>query len=92
MKNENILEKFMKEFFPFGSFVKIGFFTKEMKGDFDAQAKRVCDFFGYETVYEYRAKKISAHISWDEGEWLSINSKGELEEKPFVTTFPSIYE
>ena len=52
------LENFMKEFFPYNNFKKIGLFTKEMKGDYEAQAKRVCLFFGYETVYEYGAKEI----------------------------------
>ncbi len=79
-----VLERFMKEFFPYGEFKKIGFFTKEMKGDYKAQAKRVCDFFGYETVYEYGAKEIRLHISYVEGK----RPEGE----PFVTLTPSIYE
>lgn len=90
---EKVLERFMKEFFPYGQFKKIGFFTKEMKGDYKAQAKRVCDFLGYETVYEYRAEEMRGHISYADGKRpLVINSDGELEEEPFVTVIPSIYE
>lgn len=55
----------MKEFFPYGKFKKIGFFTKEMKGDYEAQAKRMCEFFGFESIYEYGAIEFRAHISFD---------------------------
>lgn len=82
----------MKEFFPFSEFKKIGFFTKEMKGDYKAQAQRVCDFFGYETVFEYRATAMSCHISYAGQRPLSVNAKGELVEEPFITVFPGIYD
>lgn len=77
-----VLRRFMQEFFPFSDFKKIGFFTKEMKGDYEAQAKRVCDFFGYKTVYEYGAKEVSCHISY-------INPEPD---QPFLTVIPSIYD
>lgn len=80
---DGVLERFMKEFFPFNEFKKIGFFTKEMKGDYKAQAKRVCDFFGYETVYEYGAKETRAHIYAD--------GKRPIGE-PFITVIPCIYD
>ncbi len=80
MKNGSVLERFMKEFFPFREFLKIRFFTQEMKGDYEAQAKRVCDFFGYKTVYEYGAKEIRCHISNDDVEGT------------FITVLPSIYD
>lgn len=84
IKKHGVLERFMKEFFPFREFLKIGFFTKEMKGDYKAQAKRVCDFFGYKTVYEYGSQEMRAHISYADGK----RPKGE----PFVTVVPSIYD
>ena len=74
----------MQEFFPFSPLRKAGFFTKEMKGDYDAQANRVCTFFGFETVYEYGAEEITAHLSYAE-------NKRPIDE-PFVTVIPSIYE
>ncbi len=83
-KDDGVLERFMKEFFPYGQFKKIGLFTKEMKGDYKAQAKRVCDFMGYETIYEYRATEMRAHISYVEGY--------RPQEDMFITVFPSIYE
>jgi hypothetical protein len=79
-----VLKRFMQEFFPFNEFRKIGFFTKEMKGDYEAQAKRVCKFFGFDTVYEYRATTMRVHISYGEGH--------RPPDEPFITEFPSIYE
>jgi hypothetical protein len=52
-EKDKVLERFMREFFHFPSLCKAGFFTKDMKGDYKAQAERVCKFFGYGTVYEY---------------------------------------
>jgi len=79
--DEGCLKRFMKEFFPFTHLKQAGFFTKEMKGDYEAQAKRICDFFGFETVYEYGAITTQCHIS-------HVEPKNE----PFVTVFESIYE
>lgn len=79
-----VLKRFMIEFFPYTELRKAGFFVKEMKGDYYAQAKRVCDFFGYESVFEYGAKEIRCHLSYD----------GERPEndKEFITVIPSIYD
>mgnify|MGYP001581097525 CR=1 FL=1 len=77
-----LLEKFMKEFFDFDDLRKSGFFTKEMKGDYEAQAKRVCNYFGYKTVYEYGAKEIRCHIS----------EADPKEDTLFITVIPNIYE
>lgn len=77
-----VLKRFMKEFFPYGTLRKAGFFTKEMKGNYEAQAARVCQFFGYKTVYEYGASEVSCHLS---------KVKPEKDE-PFVTVIPSIYD
>lgn len=79
-----VLERFMIEFFPFAELRKAGFFTKKMKGDYYAQAKRVCDLFGYKSVFEYRAKEIRCHLSYT----------GERPEndKEFITVIPSIYD
>jgi hypothetical protein len=52
-EKDEVLKRFMKEFFPFSEFRKAGFLTKEMKGDYKAQAERVRQWFGYKTVYEY---------------------------------------
>jgi len=54
-----------------------------MKGDYEAQAKRVCDFFGFKTVYEYGAEEIRCHISY--------GGKRPPDE-PFITVIPSIYD
>jgi len=79
---DGVLERFMKEFFPYPELKKAGFFTKEMKSDYPAQAKRVCDFFGFETVYEYGAIEVRGHISLGENR----------NQEPFVTVLNNIYK
>jgi hypothetical protein len=82
--DEGVLKRFMQEFFPYSQFKKIGLFTKEMKGDYKAQAKAVCDWFGYDSVYEYRSKEIRCHISYADGK--------RPPDEPFATVLPSIYD
>ncbi len=84
------LKAYMQEHFNYTQLKNIGFFTKEMKGDYESQAARVCLFFGYETVYEYSRHEIRGHIS-HAGKWpLHINRKGELVGEPFVSViFPN---
>lgn len=83
---DGVLERFMQEHFPFNEFKKIGVFGKEMKGDYPAQAKRICEIFGYETVYEYGAEELCCHISY------SNSYLKENPEQPFVIVISSIYE
>lgn len=91
----------MEEFFPFDEFKKIGFFTDEMKGDYEAQAKKVCDYFNFDSVYEYGAMNVRAHITYgssDEESGLETNrplyvdGDGKLKEESFITEIKSIYE
>ena len=86
-----VLKNFMEEFFPLEELFEVGFFTKEMKGDYKAMAKRVCKFFGYKTVYEYRAKEMRCHITYDETRPMHIDKNGELKEEPFITIIPSVW-
>lgn len=81
---DGVLERFMKEFFPYSELKKAGFFTKEMKGNYKAQAKRICDYFGYDSVYEYGKDDIRMHISYPR--------EGERRDDPFITVIPSIWE
>jgi hypothetical protein len=84
-EKDEVLERFMKEFFHFPTLCKVGFFTKEMKGDYKAQAERVCQRFGFKTVYEYRATATEGiHISYADGK----RPDGE----PFAFKIKSIYE
>lgn len=79
-----VLERFMKEEFDFKGLKECGFYPKDMKrNDYEGQAKRVCEYFGYKTVYEYGAKEVICHLS---------EKIIEGENKPFVTVIPSIYE
>ena len=89
----------MQEFFPFDQFKEIGFFNEEMRNDYQAQADKVCHFFGYKTVFEYGAKPSQCHISYipesqlhpedktPGGRPLHVNESGELKEEPFITRF-----
>ena len=62
-----VLKNFMKEHFDFKGLCKAGFFTKEMKNDYPAQAERVCMRLGLKSIYEYGTEKISCHISYEKG-------------------------
>lgn len=97
----NVLKNFLEEFFDFDELVEIGFFKEEMRCDYKAQADRICKFFGYETVYEYRAKEVRAHITYADPDDISgigtsrplhVNENGDLKQEPFITIIPSIYE
>lgn len=83
IEKDEVLKRFMREFFPFATLRKAGFFTKEMRGDYKAQAERVCKFFGYKTVFEYGAKSTEGvHLTY---------AKAPSDE-PFAFKLKSIYE
>lgn len=52
-EKDEVLKSFMLEFFDFKALCKVGFFTKEMKNDYKAQAELICKRFGFKTVFEY---------------------------------------
>lgn len=83
-KDAGVLKRFMKEFFPFSPLRKAGFFKPEMKGDYYAQAEKVCKWFGFKTVFEYGATEITCHITYAEGK----RPDGE----GLITVYPNIYE
>ena len=99
---DNLLKSFMQEQFDFEGLLEIGFFKEEMRNDYEAQAAKVCHFFGFDSVYEYGANERRCHFSYAE-EWenpeddmggrpLHVNEKGELKKEPFITVIPSIYD
>lgn len=83
-KDAGVLERFMKEFFPFQDLKSVGFWKKELRGEYYLQAKRVCIFFGYESVFEYGSKPVTAHLSYVK--------KEDIESNPFIYHKPSIYD
>lgn len=83
-QKDMVLKRFMKEFFPFRELCKVGFFTKEMKNDYKAQAERVCKRFGFETVFEYGAKEVKCHLTYGVDE--------RPPDEPLVLIIPSIYD
>jgi hypothetical protein len=82
-EKDGVLKRFMQEFFPYKEMKRNGIWGKEMRNDYKAQAKWVCDHFGYETVYQYGAEETRCHISY---------SGERPPDEPFVTVIPSIYE
>lgn len=84
-----ILKNFIKEMFPINELFKCGFFTKEMKGDYEKMAERICYFFGYKTVFEYRIAETRCHITFDGDRPKYINPDGKLVDEPFITVIPS---
>jgi Ran GTPase-activating protein (RanGAP) involved in mRNA processing and transport len=83
-QKDDLLKRFIKEFFPISELFKTGFFPKEIKGNYREMAKIICHHFGFETIYQYGAEEISCHISYE-------GNRPE-EDKDFITTIPSIYE
>lgn len=77
------LEEFMRKHIPSAELIKAGFFTKEMKGDYEAQAKRICKFFGYNSIYEYGSETIRCHLTFDRTHW--VDKEGEFQTEPFIT-------
>lgn len=101
-KKDTVLIGWMKEFFPYGQFRKAGIFTKEMRGDYKAQAEHICKMLGLKSIYEYGKDEIRCHITYanpdcpvgicTNGRPLSVNQRGVLKAEPFVTIIPSIWD
>ena len=92
MSETTVLQNFMREFFPFNEFRDAGIFDSELKGDYKGQAKRICELFGYDTVFEYGAKEVACHISYSgSAPNLFVTPQGELIERPFITIVENIY-
>lgn len=83
-EDEAVLRRFMQEFFHFPTLLKAGFFSKDIRHDYKAQAARVCRFFGFKTVFEYGAKETRCHLSYVDGK--------RPANEPFFTVIPSIYD
>jgi hypothetical protein len=80
-----LLKNFLTEHFDFKELKKAGFYKKETKKtDYQKQADRICDFFGYKTVYEYNFETTYAHISYVDGH----RPDGE----PFLTELKAWHE
>lgn len=82
-KDYGVLKRFMREHFPITELCKAGFFAPEIKNDYYKQAVRVCKYFGYQSVFQYGAEKISGHITYVDGK----RPPGE----GFITVIESIY-
>lgn len=87
----NVLKCFLKDNFDFSGLKKSGFFPKEMKHtDYEGQAKKICEYFGLESIFDYGKHEIRCHISYAGERSSYVNDKGELKVTPFVETiFPN---
>jgi hypothetical protein len=81
---DQLLKSFIEEFFDYDALQKVGFWNGISKDNYQAQAERICQYFGLKTIYEYGAEPIKAHLTYPKGQ----RPKGE----PFVTELKSIYE
>lgn len=53
MATEKEIE-FLKDNFDYDGLLQIGFYSKEIKrNDYDAQIKRVCEMFGFKSIFSY---------------------------------------
>lgn len=98
-EKDNTLKNFMLEQFDFDGLKEIGLFKGIKRNDYKSQAKKVCEFFGFKSVYEYGAIEVRAHLSYgDEHSGLGndrplhVDENGKLKEEPFITDIKSIYE
>lgn len=84
-EKERLLKNFLEEHFDFTELKKVGFYDKTIKRkDYQKQVDRICQFFGYDTVYQYNFKTTYAHISYADGK----RPEGE----PFLTEFKAWHE
>jgi hypothetical protein len=81
---EELLKNFIEEFFDYNELQKVGFWKGISKTDYKAQAERICKYFGLNTIYEYGAEPMKAHLTYAK--------RHRPKDEPFVTEFPSIYE
>lgn len=81
-KDLDLLKKFMDEQFDLKELVKIGLIDKNIEGNYPLMANRICEYFGYESIYQYGAETITAHISYT----------GRVKNPPMIETFKNIYD
>ena len=54
-EKSELLKNFLLEHFDFKELKKVGFYNNDIKKtDYQKQADRLCHFFGYETIFQYR--------------------------------------
>ena len=84
------LKSFLIANFSYKDLKKAGFFKDIKFNDYEGQAKKICDFFGYKNIYEYGKHEIRCHISYSESRPIEVDEKGQLKTIPFVETiFPN---
>lgn len=93
LESDKLLKNFLNEFFDFYTLRKVGFFPRGMKkSDIHGQAERICQRFGYKTVYEYGSKTIRCHLSYAGDRPHHVDENGELKQEAFITEIKGIYD
>lgn len=61
-----MLKEYMLEHFDYRSLKQTGFYKDVSKNDYKEQARRVVEFFGLESIYEYHKQGYGqrVHLSW----------------------------
>lgn len=55
---DKYLKTYLKENFDFKALKKAGFFSREIKStDYEKQATRICQWFGFKNIYDYSINK-----------------------------------
>lgn len=88
LKGDDLLKSFIDEHIPVDELVEIGFLQKEWIGDYRKISDRICQWFGYETIYEYGAKEVHCHLTIGDEDNLIVTDRTD----PFVTTIKSVYD
>lgn len=84
-EKERLLKNFLNDNFDFKELKKVGFYSEDIKKtEYQKQADRICQFFGYKTVYEYKFKTTYVHLTYVEGK----RPEGE----PFLTEVKAWHE
>lgn len=79
------LRAFLEEHFDYSWLKKTGIYSKDLKrNDYEGQAKRLCEWWGLESIYDYGKNEVRCHINYAGPRPVTVNEKGELKPTPFV--------
>lgn len=68
-KDLELLKNFLLEQFDFNDLKKCGLLSKEIKKtDYEKQANRICEYFGFDNIFQYGFNEVKAHITYVEGQ------------------------
>lgn len=88
--SDKALKAYMEEHFDFKNLKKSGFFKGLKSNNYEEQAKKVCEYFGLESIYDYSKHEIRCHISYAKPPVSYVDENGHIKTPRFVETlFPN---